>query len=139
MNFLSSIASLAGGANLGGNSGVAALLPALLEQVRKYPGGLAGLVDAFQKGGLGEVVASWVGNGPNLPVSSEQLRGVLGNPMIDEIAQASGQGRTEVLDLLTGFLPQAIDKLTPDGELPKDGGLSAASLLGLLAALKSGN
>lgn len=139
MNFLSSIASMAGGAGLGGNKGITAMLPALLEQVQKYPGGLAGLVESFKKGGLGEVVSSWIANGPNLPVSGEQLKGVLGTPMINEISQASGQDSNEVLDLLTRFLPQAIDKLTPDGELPKDGGLNAGALLGLLGALKSGN
>jgi len=136
MNLLSSIASLAGGS--GASGGAMALLPALLAQVQKYPGGLGGLVEAFQKGGLGEVVASWIGTGPNLPVSGEQLRGVLGNPMIDEIAQASGQGSAEVLDVLSRFLPQAIDKLTPDGQLPKGEALNAGSLLGLLSSLSAG-
>lgn len=137
MNLLSSIASLAGG-SASANGGVTALLPALLAQVQKYPGGLQGLVEAFQRGGLGEVVSSWIGNGPNLPISSEQLQSVLGAPMIEDIAQSSGQGSSEVLELLTRCLPQAIDKLTPEGELPKDGGLNAGALLGLLSSLNSG-
>ena len=37
-------------------------------------GGLSGLAQAFQNGGLGEIVNSWIANGPNLPVSAEQLQ-----------------------------------------------------------------
>ena len=34
---------------------------------------------SFQQGGLGDVVDSWVGTGQNLPVSPDQLGGVLGD------------------------------------------------------------
>lgn len=128
---------LAGDANHEDTNRAAALLPALLKQVRKYPGGLNGLVAAFQQNGLGEIVASWISTGPNLPVTVEQLQGVLGAFMIEQLAQDSGQESSEVLEMLARFMPMAIDRLTPDGELPGDGGLSAASLLGLLAALRS--
>lgn len=137
MNLLSALALLAGDANHEDTNRAAALLPALLKQVRKYPGGLNGLVAAFQQNGLGEIVASWISTGPNLPVTVEQLQGVLGAFMIEQLAQDSGQESSEVLELLARFMPMAIDRLTPDGELPEDGGLSAASLLGLLAALRS--
>ncbi len=31
-------------------------------------GGLGGLVDAFQKNGLGDLMSGWISNGPNLSV-----------------------------------------------------------------------
>jgi uncharacterized protein YidB (DUF937 family) len=34
-------------------------------------GGLAGIVQAFQKNRLGDIVNSWVGTGKNMPVTSE--------------------------------------------------------------------
>lgn len=41
-------------------------------------GGIGGLVSAFQKNGLGDVVASWISNNTNLPISAEQIQSVLG-------------------------------------------------------------
>ena len=35
-------------------------------------GGLSGIVDAFQKGGLGHIADSWVSTGENLPVNADQ-------------------------------------------------------------------
>jgi uncharacterized protein YidB (DUF937 family) len=87
MSLLDSLGSLVGGSK----SGPAALLPVLLEQLKKYPGGLAGLVDSFRKGGLGEIVASWIGKGNNLPVSIDQLRNVLPASLVGSLAQESGQ------------------------------------------------
>ena len=40
-------------------------------------GGVGGLVEKFQQGGLGDIVSSWVGTGANLPVSAEQIQSVL--------------------------------------------------------------
>lgn len=37
-------------------------------------GGLAGLVQLFQKNGLGEIVNSWVSTGKNLPISADQIK-----------------------------------------------------------------
>src|SRR3546814_9312150 len=68
MGLLDSVVSAVGGSDPQ-LSGQAGLLPALIEQVNKYPGGLAGLIDKFQEGGLGDVLASWVGTGQNHPGS----------------------------------------------------------------------
>ena len=51
-------------------------------------GGLGGLVDKLQKGGLGNLVNSWVGPGQNQPVSPNQLGPVLGPDIIKTLAQA---------------------------------------------------
>jgi uncharacterized protein YidB (DUF937 family) len=82
-------------------------------------GGLPGLVEKFQKNGLGEVVSSWIGTGTNQPVSPDQINNALGTESITEIAGKVGVSRNQISEGLASILPQLIDKLTPDGKLPE--------------------
>lgn len=132
MSLLDTLASMAGGGQQGGS---APLLPALIEQLNKYPGGLAGLIASFQKGGLGEIVASWVGTGQNLPVSPSQLGAVLEPGVVDELAAKTGQDTTSVLDSLSALLPQLVDKATPEGAVQPGQQFNPADLLGSLSGL----
>lgn len=135
MSLLNSLASAAAGKILGGGgAGAASLLPVLLEQFKNYPGGLMGLVSSFQKGGLGEIIASWIGKGANQPVTESQLGSVLDAGWLGKVASAAGQETSGVLSVLTDLLPKAVDKATPDGELPA-GGVDMAGLLGSLSGL----
>ena len=134
MGLLDSLASMAGGASGGGDGG---LLPIVMKQLANYPGGVPGLIAAFQKGGLGEVVQSWIGTGPNQPVSAQQLDAVLDPGTVDAIAQESGQDRPSVLEALAGLLPKLVDQATPDGTAPAGGGFDAGALLGMLGSLRS--
>src|SRR5690606_5059664 len=93
------------------------LLPALLDQMRAYPGGIAGFLSALRQGGLGEAVSSWLGTGPNRTVTSEELRSAMGPDMLQTIISQSGEGESGVLKGLTTLLPLVIDKLSPDGVL----------------------
>ena len=81
-------------------------------------GGLGGLVDKFQKGGLGDVVNSWVGHGQNQPVTPGQLSPALGPDIIKTLAQRSGLSEEELIRQLSQALPGLVDKLTPHGRLP---------------------
>ncbi len=56
MSLLDTLSSLAGGDD-NNRGGAASLVPALIEMVGKYPGGLSGLLQQLQQGGLG---ASWL-------------------------------------------------------------------------------
>jgi uncharacterized protein YidB (DUF937 family) len=87
-------------------------------------GGLGGLLDKFQKGGLGPVVDSWVGPGQNQPVSPGQLGSALGPNIIKMLAQQSGLSEEELTKQLSQILPGVVDKLTPAGRLPTLGELS---------------
>src|SRR6478752_10875344 len=53
-------------------------------------GGLGGLLDKLQKGGLGNAANSWVGSGQNQPASPGQLGSALGPEIIKILAQRSG-------------------------------------------------
>lgn len=82
-------------------------------------GGIQALVSAFKDKGLGELVASWIGTGENLPISAEQLQTVLGSEQVQAIAQKLGLSSSDVSDSLAKLLPQAIDTLSPNGQLPE--------------------
>jgi uncharacterized protein YidB (DUF937 family) len=96
-------------------------------------GGLAGLVQKFRDGGLDQIVSSWVGTGANLPISPDQLKGILGSDRISQMAGQAGVAPDAMSQHLAGLLPQVIDKLTPNGSLP-EGGLASAGL-GMLKGL----
>ena len=81
-------------------------------------GGLGGLLDKLQNGGLGNVVNSWVGAGQNQPVAPGQLGPALGSELIKALAQRSGLSEEELTKQLSQVLPGVVDKLTPAGRLP---------------------
>src|SRR4029077_19769397 len=81
-------------------------------------GGLGGLLDKLQKGGLGNVANSWVGSGQNQPVAPAQLGPALGSDLIKTLAQRSGLSEEELTKQLSQILPGVVDKLTPAGRLP---------------------
>ena len=102
------------GAAAGGSLGsMAAVLAGL--------GGISGLIAKFQQAGLGDVIGSWIGRGHNLPVSADQLQNVLGPDVLAQIAQHLGVSHGEAAGQLSQLLPEVVDRLTPQGELPADG------------------
>ena len=87
-------------------------------------GGLGGLLAQFQQAGLGHVADSWVGNGPNQPISPDQLHGVLGEDRVRSMADQAGMAPTDFLSQLSQHLPNAVNGVTPDGQLPDEGSVS---------------
>ncbi len=94
-------------------------LPAVLNQVlgKTDLGSVGGLIAKLQGSGLGSQVASWLGNGSNLPVSAEQLRAALGNEQVKQLADKLGLPTDKILAALSTHLPGAIDQMSPDGKL----------------------
>lgn len=81
-------------------------------------GGLGELVDQFTKSGAGKTAESWIGKGPNEPISDSQMEKTLGPDLIDSLVKQTGLSREELLSRLAKTLPEAVDKLTPDGRVP---------------------
>ncbi|MGC9269371.1 YidB family protein [Acidiphilium sp.] len=77
--------------------------------------GVSGLMQQFQQSGLGAHVASWIGDGQNLPVSADQIQQALGSPVIASIAQKFGVDPSMAASFLAQHLPAAVDQATPDG------------------------
>lgn len=92
-------------------------------------GGLSGILDKLQQGGLAEAAASWVGTGENQPVSAEALGGALGPDLMGMIASQLGGNSQQAAGTLADVLPGLIDKLTPQGQLPADNGLGGLGAL----------
>jgi uncharacterized protein YidB (DUF937 family) len=92
---------------------------------------LADLRQRLQDAGLGHVVDSWVGNGPNQPVSPQELHRALGDEQVDDMARQSGMPASRLLPLLAQALPLIVDRMTPNGQMPQRGGLLGA-LAGML-------
>jgi uncharacterized protein YidB (DUF937 family) len=95
-------------------------------------GGLQGLLAKLQAGGLGEAAQSWVGTGANRPVSGEQLGGALGPDLMDLVARQMGGNAQQASGTLAELLPELIDRLTPQGQLPADSGSGGLGDLGAL-------
>lgn len=84
-------------------------------------GGLSGLVEKLQSGGLADIVNSWVGTGPNKSISPDQLEQGLGSDLLQQLAGKAGVGADAAKTQLASLLPELVDKLTPEGKLPQGG------------------
>ena len=102
---------------LGGivGAGMVSVVNGILEQ----HGGVQGVVSQFEKNGLGQTVKSWVGTGPNQPISPDDVHKALGPDLLQQLAAKSGLPVQELAQRLSQVLPEAMDKLTPNGALPK--------------------
>ena len=87
-------------------------------------GGLGDLLKQLQQSGHGETANSWVSEGPNKQISSDDLAKALGADQINSLMSQSGLSRQELLDGLSQHLPKVIDHLTPDGRLPTESELA---------------
>ena len=96
-------------------------------------GGLGGLVEQFQRGGLGDVMGSWIGTGQNQPISPDQLGGVLGEDMLGKLTQQTGMSPGDLLGQLSKMLPQMVDQATPEGKIPAGGLGDIGAILGRFA------
>jgi uncharacterized protein YidB (DUF937 family) len=83
-------------------------------------GGLPGLLQKLKDSGLTDQVASWVGTGENQPVSGNDITAALGADQVGAIAQQAGLEPEHASTGLAQLLPQIIDHLTPQGEVPQN-------------------
>jgi len=107
------------------------LMGAVMGLIQNHPGGIQGLLAQFQEKGLGDQVASWVGTGANQPIGGDQLQAALGSDQLQQLAGQMGISHDEAASGLAGLLPQVVDKLSPEGNLP-EGGNAMNLLKGLL-------
>ena len=122
MGLMDQLGQAAGGM-LGGQGGQNSLLQAVAGLLGKDSsiGGLAGLVQAFQKNGLGEIVNSWVSTGKNLQVTPNQIEQGLGSDLLSQLAGKAGLSSGAASSQLAGLLPDLVDKLTPNGKIEAGG------------------
>ena len=122
MGLLDSVVGAMGGNGAGGAS-TAALVQQITQMLANNAqgGGLGGLIQSFERMGLGNVISSWISTGQNLPISPDQLQQVLGQGRIGQIAQSLGLQPDQVAAQLSQLLPLAVDQVTPSGQVPAQG------------------
>jgi uncharacterized protein YidB (DUF937 family) len=95
--------------------------PSILAQTlaKNNMGDLQGILNKLQEAGLNKQVASWLSNGKNIPVTKEQLRAAINDKQLQEIARSLGVPVDQALDVLTKYLPDAVDQASPSGQLAR--------------------
>ena len=125
------IAEMLGGAGKsdpagGGQGGLGGLLGQLSSSLSGasaggiLSGGLGELVDRFKQAGHSETAESWVGTGPNKPVTPPQLEQAVGPDVLEQLSKQTGLTRQELLARLSRELPNAVDRYTPEGRIPTE-------------------
>ncbi|WSP88901.1 YidB family protein [Streptomyces sp. NBC_01233] len=120
---------LGGGGGQGGSGGGADILGSLLGALTgggagQAAGGngannpLGGLLDMLTKSGLADQAQSWIGTGENKPVSADQIKEALPDGALQKAAEQAGISPEQAADQIAQVLPQAVDKLTPQGQVP---------------------
>src|ERR1700761_4091312 len=104
---------------MGNSGGVTQTLLSALMTNQQGSGGLAELIQKLEQGGLGPAVQSWVGTGENQAVSPQELHSALGEEQVQQIAGQAGMQPHDFLSMLAQNLPSIIDKMTPNGQVPR--------------------
>lgn len=120
MSLFNQIASLLGGEKIN-------QFKTVLEWVETQ-GGIEGLVKQFNSAGLSELIQSWISTGSNLPINAEQIVQVFSSPVINELAAKINMNTAEASDMAAQYLPKLVDKLTPEGVIPKELDLMSAGM-----------
>ena len=126
MGLLDDVVNAAAGGQGQSNPQSNPMIGHVLDMIKNHPGGVSGLVESFKQQGLGGIVSSWIGTGQNQPVSGDQLQAVLGSSQVAALAAKVGVSPDQVKAALSQMLPQVIDKLSPQGQLPQGNLLEAA-------------
>lgn len=79
---------------------------------------LGGLMDMLTESGLADQAQSWIGTGDNRPVSGAQIAGALPDEALQKAAAQAGVSPQEAADQIARALPTAVDRLSPEGQLP---------------------
>jgi uncharacterized protein YidB (DUF937 family) len=94
-----------------------------------HGGGLNEILDRFRNAGSGETVDSWVKDGPNQSIQPQEVQAAIEPETLDELSRQTGLSRDELLRRLATELPNAVDRLTPDGVVPGPSSASQPNLL----------
>ncbi len=101
-------------------------------QLLQQNGGLQGVLSKFQQAGYGAQADSWVSTGQNMPISADAISQTLGHGPLGQIAQQLGMSQGDTAGGLASVLPQLIDRMTPQGQVPADHQDVVAQTLALL-------
>ena len=107
----------AGGLDIGAQ-GQNPLLQIIL-QLLMQNGGLQGMLGRMQQAGYGDQAQSWIGTGQNMPIDAGVLSQIFGQGQMQDIAEQLGMARGDAEDQLAHALPDVVDRMTPQGQIPE--------------------
>ena len=87
-------------------------------------GGLGGLLEQLQRSGFGEQANSWVSRGANQPISPDAITQIFGHDGLQQISRQAGISEDEASRGLSELLPEVVDRMTPEGQVPDDEALA---------------
>ena len=131
MGLLDGIAGQVLGSMLGGSNDKSLLGKIAMEMISKN-GGLGGVLEKFNQGGLSDLAASWVGQGKNASLSEGQVDSVFGNEMIAEMASKFGVDSSLLTGQIAQFLPELVNQATPAGTVDDKSDDLLGDVLGML-------
>jgi uncharacterized protein YidB (DUF937 family) len=95
------------------------LLPLAMRWVQRN-GGMGQVLDQFRQKGMNRQAQSWMSTGEHQPIDSQSVEQVVGQDELRQMAQRLGVPEEQVAQAFAEIMPEMVDKLTPDGQLPKE-------------------
>lgn len=94
----------------------------ILDQISNGVSGtaLGDILDRFRGAGAGSKVDSWVGTGPNQPIQPSDVEAAIDEDTLTSLSMQTGLSREELISRITRDLPEAVNKMTPNGNLPPE-------------------
>jgi len=125
-----------------GHQDQANAISTILQQIIGPDGsGITSLTSRFRQAGLGDTVQSWVSNGPNQPITPEQIDQVFQPEELEGWAKITGTTPDALRAILANTLPPTVDHVTtnitntPPHFEPDPGDVQPPSALRTLAQL----
>lgn len=88
---------------------------------------IGSILGNMQSGGMADLAASWLGDGDNKDISSDQVTNIFGSDKISDFASKLGLSEDEAVGGLRDALPQMVDKASNGGSiLDSIGGIEGA-------------
>jgi len=117
VGLLENISSLEGSASESFNNDK--FFSALIQVIQNKFGGLGSFIQTLNQSGLGDLISSWIGTGHNKSISEGEVIRGFGKENIHELSEKTGMPESDTVKKLSTTLPEIVDKLTPDGILPR--------------------
>jgi uncharacterized protein YidB (DUF937 family) len=89
-------------------------------------GGISDLLRQLDQSGYGKEAQSWVSTGDNLPIPPDAMSQIFGHGGLEAISQYTGLSERETTEGLSQILPEVVNHVTPNGEVPDFDQLSAS-------------
>jgi uncharacterized protein YidB (DUF937 family) len=93
------------------------LLPLAMRWVQRN-GGIGAVLKRFQQQGYGNQARTWMSTGDNDALDEHAIHEVVGQDELSQLSQRLGVPQHEVAAAFAEILPEMVNQLTPQGDLP---------------------